>query len=275
MTPFVRKLLVVLSVFASLAGTARAAPPLPGVEDEAGLFKPETLEKAREQIQEIRDTFHLDLSIESIPAVPAADHRRVHGMSSRELAHYFDKWAKERAAAAGVDGVYILICNDPKHVQVSVWPESRDATVPARDRERLRREMAHNLRKEPDQTLLHAIAEVRTTIQRHQPVEAPSTSSTGVVLGVILAIVISWVILGIWRAKLAVHDAADRAAEKVGRGPFMPGLLGGMFGAVAGHWIYDRLFYGGSRHRMEPSPAPGEANVTDNPVLKDDESAPV
>jgi hypothetical protein len=276
-------MLVSVGVFAGLACWARAEPPLPGVEDGAGLFKPETIAKAREQIREIRDTLHQDLSIETVPSLPPADQQRVHGMSSREQARYFDQWARERAAAAGVDGVYILICNDPRlrHVHVIVWPESRDATFPARDRERLRREMARDLGREPDRTLLHAVSEVRAAIQARQPVDAPSTSSAWAVGGVIVAFLIFWVILGLWRAKLSARDKAVPDASVSDGAAFKPGLLGGMFGAVAGHWIYDRLFRGGQPEAASPPEAPkqvptaGDENVFDDPTRNDNENAPV
>jgi uncharacterized protein len=268
-------LLLAIALFAGLVGAVRAAPPLPGVEDGAGLFKPDTLTRAREQIQEIRDTLHRDVSIETVPAVPPADQKRVHGMGSRELAHYFDKWAKERAAAAGVDGVYILICTDPRHVQVIVWPDSRDATFPARDREKVRKELASQLGKEADMALLHAVAEARATIQARQPVESPATSPAWTVVSVILAIVILWLILGLWRAKLAARDNAMPVGGVSGNAAFLPGLLGGMFGAVAGYWVYDRLFHGGPRVKTESPPAPGETNVASNPTLNGNESAPV
>jgi hypothetical protein len=171
--------------------------------------------------------------------------------------------------------VYILICNDPRvrHVQVIVWPDSRDATFPARDREKLRREMARNLGREPDLTLLRAVAEVRAALQSRQPVDAPSTSSAWAVGSVILAIVILWVFLGLWRAKLAARDKAVPAGGVSGSTAFLPGLLGGMFGVVSGYWIYDRLFHGGPRAKQELPPVLGEENAPKDPALND--NAPV
>jgi hypothetical protein len=163
------------------------------------------------------------------------------------------------------------------HVQVIVWPESRDATFPARDRLRLYRELVRDLRREPDRALLHAVSEVRAAIQARQPVEVPSTSSAWAVGGVIVAFLLCWVILGIWRAKLAARDGAVSGAA-AGGVTFKPGLLGGMFGAVAGHWIYDRLFHGGPREAApppeEPKPAAaaGDENVLDDPAVNDNAS---
>jgi hypothetical protein len=279
MTPFVRILFLAAGVLVGLTCFARAEPPLPGVEDGAGLFKSETLAKAREEIRQIHETFHQDLSIESIPFLPPEDQKRVHAMGSRDAARFFDKLAKDRAAAAGVDGVYILICDDPKarHVQVVVWPESREQTFPSRERERLRAEMARHLGKEPDQTLLHAVARVREVLKENQPADPAASSILWVVGGVILALLVAWVFLGVLRAKLAARDQAAPVAVTPSGGRFMPGLLGGMFGSIAGLWIYDRLFQGGSREPALPPAdlAPEEPGPAPEAALNDNENAPV
>lgn len=282
MTPTARSLLLAAGVLVGLPYLAHAEPPLPGVEDGARLFKPEAIAKAREQIRQIRETFHQDLSIETIATLPPDDQKRVHAMTGRELVRFFDKMAKERAAAAGVDGVYILICDDPpklRHVQVSVWPESREQTFPARDREALRKEMAHNLAKDPDKTLLHAVAQVREVLKEHQPADPASNSVLWTVGGVILAFLVAWVVLGVLRARLVARDR-DRAAlvagipEESGR-HFMPGLLGGMFGSVAGLWIYDRLFRGGPREPPLPPRDLSPEQPAPEAALNDNENAPV
>jgi hypothetical protein len=280
MTPTARRWLLAAGVFVCWTCLARAEPPLPGVEDKAGLFKSETLAKAREQIQQIRETFHQDLLIETIPSLPPDNEKRVHAMTSRELVRFFDRMAKERAAAAGVNGVYILISDDPpklRHVQVSVWPESREQTFPARDREALRKEMAHSLGKDPDKALLHAVAQVREVLKEHQPADPASTSVLWAVGGVILALLAAWVVLGVLRAKLAARDRAAPVAGVAEGNRFMPGLLGGMFGSVAGLWIYDRLFRGGPREpALPPSEiAPEEPGPAPEAALNDNENAPV
>jgi len=196
-------------------------------------------------------------------------------MTSGQLARYFDKWAKERAGAAGVDGVYVLICTDPRHVQVIVWPESRDKTFPARDREDLRKYLAKQLNKEPDQTLLSAVAQVRAAIQARQPVEPVSYSTFWIVGGVILAFLTVWLILGLMRSKLASRDQTEDVAGS--SASYVPGLLGGMFGSLAGYWIYDRLFHGGPSKptASEDVAYDGSKQTPADPALNDNENAPV
>jgi uncharacterized protein len=285
MTPFLRRVFLSVGILGGLTPCVGAEPPLPGVQDEAELFKLETVEKAQGQIREIRETLHLDLFVETVKSVPEKDRKRVRNMYSYQVTRYFAAWAKERAATAGVDGVYILICTEPRNVQVVVWPESRDKCFPRKDREQLRAQLATQLRNNPDRALLDAVDQVGAALRANHPTEPPADSSSPwngwLIGGIIVGMLIAWIALGMFRA-----TKAEPAAEQGGGQPagFMPGLLGGMFGAVAGYWVYDRLFRGGPR---EPAPpledvrpdeekqVPTPAVDADDPARSDNENATV
>jgi hypothetical protein len=65
----------------------------------------------------------------------------------------------------------------------------------------------------------------------------------------LVLLLVCWVVFGIIRAIGGVRyqtgpDAgpAPRYGFSSGGGGFLPALLGGMFGATTGKWIYDQLF---------------------------------
>jgi hypothetical protein len=100
--------------------TGRAAAVVPVIKDEGKFFSPEAVKKANEEIRAIYQRFGKDLLIETFPAVPNDQAEKVAAMSRDERAKYFEHWARERAEAEVVRGVYILVCRKPSHLQVQV-----------------------------------------------------------------------------------------------------------------------------------------------------------
>jgi hypothetical protein len=96
----------------------------PEVRDQAKFFSPEAVKKANEQIREIMRKYHKDLLIETFPTVPADPGvEKVKAMSKDERNAFFHKWALERSTAAVVNGIYILVCKEPAHLQVEISPD--------------------------------------------------------------------------------------------------------------------------------------------------------
>ena len=58
--------------------------------------------------------------IETYATVPAAEVDKVKGMDAKERGAYSLSWAKERAQRRAVNGVYILICKEPRILRVGV-----------------------------------------------------------------------------------------------------------------------------------------------------------
>ena len=252
--------LLALGLAAGLAAPARAGGKAWGVHDAAGLFRPGTVARADAQIDELRRLYHSDLLVETFPAAPDADRDRLRHLPAHEVAHYFERWSRERADAAGVDGVAVLVCVDPGHVQVTARPEAQDAVFPADRRERLRKLLAQRLRvgrerpwlprwltrsqpDDHDQALLDAVAQVRAAYREaHPEVEGPAepmAESRFAVGALVLGVLGAWVVLVVVRRKAARADAHPE--PWAGPGP-TAALLGGLFGTPAAHWVHDRLF---------------------------------
>jgi uncharacterized membrane protein YgcG len=103
---------------ACLALCGRAAAVAPEIKDEGKFFSPEALKKANEQIRELYRKYDRDLLIETYPSVPADKKDKIKEMSKQDRDKFFLEWAKSRADAAVVRGVYILICKEPGRIEV-------------------------------------------------------------------------------------------------------------------------------------------------------------
>src|SRR5262245_58821633 len=152
----------------SLAGGAGAAPA-PAVKDKAGLFSPKAVEQAAEHIDAVQQKYGLALTIETLPALPKEEAKTPPPERSRwaaTLARFkaprrsreaVADEARTRAEASGREGVFVLICKDPRHVSVVLWPEEREADYPSWQREELRNHFARRLAADPDGVLLSAV----------------------------------------------------------------------------------------------------------------------
>jgi hypothetical protein len=103
-----------------LAGSSGAVFVAPEIRDDGKFFSAAAVKKADEVIRDIYRHHDRDVLIETIAAVPTADLEKVKAMDASQRAAYFLKWAKERSTERVVNGVYILLCKEPKHLLVGV-----------------------------------------------------------------------------------------------------------------------------------------------------------
>jgi uncharacterized protein len=114
-----------LALGVALAGAGRAGAVAPEIKDDGKFFSAEAIKKANDRIRELARKYGRDLLIETYPAVPAGQAEKVKGMSRDERTRFFQAWAQERAEAAVVNGVYMLVCREPGHIQVEISPKAR------------------------------------------------------------------------------------------------------------------------------------------------------
>jgi len=172
---------------AAVAGTS-------GVRDGGNLFtKPEFVADINRQIEEIQSTHHLDLCIETYAAVP--DNR------TAELQHlgeskFFSMWAEERALVAGADGLYVLITNSPRHVEVVAGTEAQ-SKFDKRAREKVRKALVRKLDRNRAEALQDAVAAVRDHLASRE--EAAKRGGWLWLVWVMLAILGLWLVVALVR----------------------------------------------------------------------------
>jgi uncharacterized protein len=294
-SPLRRTWLAVAALGLLAAAVPARAALVAEVRDEAKLFKPETLREADQVIREIKRDFKHDLLIETFPGIPddkKAAFNKVKD-NKEEKERFFQEWALGRAKTAEVNGVYILIVKQPGHVQVEVGNDTRKKAFTLKDRDKLAEIMTADFRnKEWDKGLLDSVEYVRKTMEanlgtpkrgeqpaappvRHPASDQPAPPSLlggiwGLVCIALVVVAVVWVVFAIIRAISGMGRgtapgggyAPGYGGYGGGGGGFLTGMLGGLFGAAAGSWLYDRFFrgdggYAGSAAHAGESPAAG------------------
>jgi uncharacterized membrane protein YgcG len=100
--------------------TRPLAIPVGDVHDNAGLFSPQVLAASNAAVADLQSRYHKQLIVESFAAVPP-DQRAA---MDRDRAAFFRAWKVDRAKILNANGVYVLICMDPKYVEVGAGRET-------------------------------------------------------------------------------------------------------------------------------------------------------
>ncbi|MCI0457389.1 MAG: TPM domain-containing protein [Gemmataceae bacterium] len=90
----------------------------------------EAVKKADEQIREIYRKHDFDLLIETFATVPADQAAKVKAMDTKARSEFFVKWAQDRSKARAVRGIYILLCQEPRHMLVGVTTRGQKTFPP-------------------------------------------------------------------------------------------------------------------------------------------------
>jgi hypothetical protein len=101
-----------------VAGSTGAIAP--EVRDDGKFFNPAALKKADEVIREIYRHHDRDVLVETFASLPGADREKLKAMDAAKRGAFFLQWAKDRAKDRVVNGVYVLICREPRHLLVGV-----------------------------------------------------------------------------------------------------------------------------------------------------------
>lgn len=257
----------------SLTSSARAEDASSPIRDEAHLFHADAIVRAEERIDALRRAYGHKLFVETVATVAPRERKLFRFLWTRQVNRILEEQAAKRADAAGVDGIFVVICNDPKDIHIVVRP-AEDPDFTRHDAENLRRSIARRLQESgPDAGLLALTEQVRTILKAHAT-RGQSTSVVNVyiLLGLVGGGVGLWLVLALVRFKMRAGQVG-----MVGVGETAlhgPALLGAMFGSPAGAWIYDKL-YPDLRHATAGIdvvkatvllPQPEQTAITDRPL---------
>ncbi len=258
------RLFAVLGVLAAAVAALRARRrPTCAVRDDAGLFDKEAADEANERLRADVNNYRLDFFLQTVERPPEdvqKQLREAKGNRVREDAILRD-WAEQERKNADRNGVFILICKDAVErsflgwktmygcVVVDIPPEARSDRFTDADAKTLEHQLLAWFKrgntKKNDAALLSAVARIRRDLFYDQLPPFPWLGVGAVMAGA----------LGLWGA-LALVRLRLHAPSEPGRPGLFAALLGGMFGGVAAHWIYDTLFVAASRSGAPAEPAP-------------------
>jgi hypothetical protein len=219
-----------------LLSPANAQTVARGLRDGAGLFdKKEVVEQINAQIEDIYHHYGKDVLIETVRTIPPEGEAE---LKHHRAARFFENWADERAVAAGVDGIYILICQEPRHIEVAVRPKENLATFDKRTRERLRKTLEHKLQGKWPEALGDTVALVGERLGSKE--EEANRGGWGWILAVIGGILGAWVLIALVRR------------FQGGKAVAPPSVVSS--GALAGESIYRAMSEPPPTRAIEPEP---------------------
>lgn len=247
-----------------LLGTALGRADGSGIRDNATLFSDAAKSEASRNITELEKRFGKDLAIETFKAIPDDLKKGVDLQDKAAMNRLFEQWAVKQAKQLKVNGVYVLISTEPAHLQIVLGTETQKKAFTLLDRDNLISTMLGRLRqKQNDQALLEGVNFVHSTIRAHASVRAPARSMAPMpapavtshaessetsrpwlwILLALLGVGAVLLIMGIFRAMTrgGGTPGVAGASPLSGGGGFMSSLLGGMFGAAAGMWLYNQF----------------------------------
>ena len=277
-----RAILMLCLLAAGGLGAVSARAVGPEVRDSAGIFSASAVKQADETIRKIQREFRKDLLVETFAGVP--ENRTADYTRNRE--EFFANFVSERAQSSRLDGIYVVVMKEPPphryRIQVGVGQATRQRAFVTSDRDDLVKLLQSSFREDKyDEGLRAGIAFVERTLRNNlhsgstiqgssTRQTAPTSSSSSnnsmgsfLILGLFLVggiFVVSF-IMRLMRGGMGGGGLPGAGGlGGGGGGGFLTSLLGGVGGAIAGSWLYDR-FLGGNAHASDsynanPSDAP-------------------
>lgn len=276
-----KKLWIALAALTALgAGTASASNPGElTVRDPAKVFTAEGIKAAKTAFASHSydsPTKVLVVTHEGVPSKTKAEWEKLKDKSEKD--RFIGEWTRNEAKAEGAKGIFILVSTNPNYVRVIASEQMRadrsfgeakvgrmqellvDAFRASKDLKDEAQKQGHDVgltkALEYAGEQLKGTAAVSTTAT-HGPAKVRSDKGgTGMgvlgwvcLIGVVLLGV--WLVVGLLRAVTGMGGGGGGGygpgggGYGGGGGGFMSSLMGGMFGSMAGMWMYNNVFGGG------------------------------
>ena len=269
------KLPLILSLIAMLFSAAPGAlAGTTGIKDHADFFSANAESDATYNIRELQKTLKKDLLIETFAEIPADVRQGVNANDKAAMSRLYDTWAVKRAKEESVNGVYVLLVKQPAHLQAVVGNDTQKQAFTLADRDALVQRMLGKLRaKDFDGALREGVAFVTSTMGRHagSAGQSPPATAThqeaqavkpaspfGGLVPILIIGVLAWLAFAFIRALVRSGSGGGNMVPGTpgmgGGGGFGRSMLGGLFGAAAGMWLYDNFFgsHGSSAYGAPP-----------------------
>jgi hypothetical protein len=131
------------------------------VRDGGKFFSEEAIRKANDDIRAIARKYDREILVETFREPPDGKAEKVAAMSAEERARFFREWANDRARAAKVNGLYVLICREPSHLYLESVGSARKVLDEAYTKKIVEKVLVKFREKKYDEGLDTAIDMVR------------------------------------------------------------------------------------------------------------------
>jgi hypothetical protein len=200
--------------------------------DPARLFSGDAIQRAAATIETDREQYGPELRIQTYRAIPWNKKlwSPVSKMDEAARERFFTRWAEDSARAGSLNGVFILICQEPLAVRVVVQIRGPSPPITQQDGDVLQAQLLERLKeKKNDEALAHAVEEFHQHLyavygDKFVNVRFDWWPLTAVFLGVI----------GTWLALYFLHGFSEGAfhAGSAGVNPLALGVGGNLFAGL-------------------------------------------
>jgi uncharacterized protein len=252
------------------------------IRDDAKLFSKEAIAKAEDQLKVIQKNHNREVFVETFAKAENLE------AAKKDKAKYFSQWAVERYKDLKVEGVYILICNEPNYIQVVAGKSTEQRGITAEKRTAIRKALTEQFTKKDnpqrfDEGLLAAVAVINDSLKKGGGPGAGSGSGasaapvssgaeavpelpawTSYLCIGLMGLMAAWLVIGLIRAFSGAGGGAAGQPGAAGGGGFLTSLLGGLVGAAAGMYLYNSFFGSGASSAWGGSNDPSAPGADDN-----------
>jgi len=275
------------------------------VKDETGMFSQSARQEADGATRQIKQKYGKEMLVEVFPEIPA-ELRSQYSPDRKD--QFFAEWMTRRAQELKVNGVYVLICRNPNHLQVDAGRETRQRAFTAQNVEQLKNVLVTRFRnKQYDDGLKEAVSYVDRTLAANlgsnaaagtanpqynyqapnsssgTPARPPTGSGISWIWWVLLIGIAIFILSRFLRSRA---PGSSTYAQRYGGGGNYPaggypqggyppqsggfgkGIMGGLLGGMAGGWLQDKF-----AHRNQGSgyaPPPPTSSGFSEPSAGDD-----
>ena len=264
-----RRIWLGLVAFCGMLTLAAVRSPAGTIIDGAHIFSSTAVAQAQQAIDQIRIRHQKDLNVETIASVPPDQQGALEAQGKNA---FFEQWARERAKAMGTNGVYLLVCMEPRHLQVEVGNRTETREFTAADRDALRTQLISQFKaRQYDAGLTDAANFVLERMDANTSQSTvPANQGTGIVQNtpiyggggggtpfggwICMGVVVLFIVVmflrrgsgaGGYGPNYPMNPGGQMGWGSGGGGGFGRGLLGGLLGGALGSWGYDRFSRGG------------------------------
>jgi hypothetical protein len=132
------------------------------VKDETGMFSSSAISQADQATRQMKQKYGKEMLVEVFPEIPS-DLRSQYSADRKD--QFFAAWMTRRAQELKVDGVYVLICRNPNHLQVDAGKDTKQRAFTPQNVEQLKNILVTRFRnKQFDDGLLEAVSYVDRTL---------------------------------------------------------------------------------------------------------------
>jgi uncharacterized membrane protein YgcG len=143
---------------------ARAIYP-PPVKDGGKFFSAKALEKANAKIKDLYKKYTKDVVVETLDALSADEAKK----AKEDKEKFWENYARKRIDDLGVNGVYIVISKDPRHIRVERDPKTPQGVFKDADaKTAFNKFLARFKEKEFDEGLLDALDAIEAAMKANK-----------------------------------------------------------------------------------------------------------